>query len=46
MNSQIQEYSEERKEEIARWILDGEEIYMDDIEYIGDWVYISVYLPE
>ena len=46
MNRQILEYSEERKEEVARWILDGLEIYKDDIEYVGDWVYISVYLPD
>lgn len=46
MNNQIEDYSEERKEEIAKWILDGMPHYKDDIEYVGDWVYISIYLPE
>ena len=46
MNSQIEEYDSGRREEIVKWILDGLDIYKDDIEYVGDWVYISVYLPE
>lgn len=46
MNKQMETYSEKRKEEIAQWVLDGAQIYQDDIEYVGDWIYISVYLPE
>ena len=46
MNKQIEDFTEEKREEIVDWILKGRSIYGDDIEYIGDWVYISVYLPE
>ena len=45
VNRQIEEFAEEKREEIVEWILAGQEIYRDDIEYAGDWVFISVYLP-
>ena len=45
MNRQIEEYREEKREEIVRWLLSGEGVYRDDIEYVGDWVCVSVYLP-
>ena len=46
MNRQIEWFTEEKREEIVDWILTGQEYYKDDIEYVGDWVRISVYLPE
>ncbi len=46
MSTQMEIYQEEKREEIVNWILTGADIYKDDIEYVGDWVYISVYLPE
>ena len=46
MTKQIEDYYEERREEIIEWLLDGEAVYRDDIEYVGDWVYVSVYLPD
>ncbi len=46
INKQITDYTEKRKEEIIEWILDGRDIYGDDIEYVGDWVYMAVYLPQ
>jgi|GEM_PF-2557291 len=46
MNRQKECFTTEKREEIADWILAGQEYYMDDIEYVGDWVRISVYLPE
>lgn len=46
INKQASCYTEQRKEAIVDWILDGRDIYRDDIEYVGDWVYIAVYLPQ
>jgi len=46
VNRQIEGFTEEKREEIAEWILAGQEYYREDIEYVGDWVRISVYLPE
>ncbi len=46
MNRQIESFNEEKREEIVEWILSGRDHYQDDIEYVGDWVCISVYLPE
>ena len=46
MNKQIEGFTEEKREEVADWILRGKSIYQDDIECVGDWIYISVYLPE
>jgi len=46
VNKQQESFSEEKREEVANWILRGQAIYQDDIEIIGDWVHISVYLPE
>jgi hypothetical protein len=46
LNRQIDGFDEEKREEIVDWILAGQDHYKDDIEYVGDWVRISVYLPE
>jgi len=46
VNKQIEGFTEEKREEIVEWILSGRDYYQDDIEYVGDWVCISVYLPE
>ncbi len=46
MNRQTESFSEEKREEIVEWIIAGRDIYKDDIEYVGDWVCISIYLPE
>ena len=46
MNRQIDGFDEEKREEIVDWILAGRDFYKDDIEYVGDLVLISVYLPE
>ena len=39
-------YTKEKEEEIIRWILSGKKYYKDNIEYMGDWIYLSIYLPD
>jgi len=46
LDRQIEEFDEEKREEIVRWILAGKDIYRENIECVGDWVCISVYLPK
>ena len=46
LNKQLEGFTEEKREEIVDWILAGRNYYQDDIEYVGDWVRISIYLPE
>jgi hypothetical protein len=46
VNSQIEDFDDEKREKIVDWILAGRDFYKDDIEYAGDWVCISVYLPQ
>jgi len=46
LNRQQEIFTEEKREEVVDWILKGEQYYKDNIEFTGDWIYISVYLPE
>ena len=44
--AQIESFKEERRDDIAYWILSGRRFFLDDIIVVGDLVFITVYLPE
>jgi hypothetical protein len=46
MGDKLREYDAATRARLVKWLMDGLEFYNDEIDYTGDWVYISVYLPE